>query len=202
MMELAKEVKLAKEKLNQHGIVCFPTETVMGLGVLFDDFEAYNKLNSVKRRPEDKPYTLMVKSKEDLHKYGVIDDATQRVIDAFMPGSLTILVPLKEGSVPAYVTHGGNVIGMRIPTNEEALALLKEVGKPLLVPSANRSGEAPALSKEEAIKIFGEEVDFYISGTAKKEVPSTIVDLTNGSVKVVRQGPISEEEIKRVYFNK
>ena len=55
-------LKKAKEALDNHGVIAFPTETVMGLGVYFDDFEAYNKLNRVKERPEDKPYSMMLKS--------------------------------------------------------------------------------------------------------------------------------------------
>ena len=199
MANQKEEIKIAKEKLFHHGVVAFPTETVMGLGVLYNDFEAYQKLNRVKRRPEDKPYTLMVKSKEDLYKYGVINENTQRVIEAFMPGSLTILVPVKPAAVPAYVTHDTGVIGMRIPTNEEAKELLEAVELPLLVPSANRSGEKPALTSKEVKQIFGDEVDFVVSGKAKTEQPSTIVDLTKESPKVVRVGPISEEEIIRVW---
>ena len=196
-MKLEEEVIRAVKALKNHGVVAFPTETVMGLGVLFNDFEAYQKLNNIKRRPEEKPYTLMVKSVNDLEKYGVINEVTQRVIDAFMPGSITILVPVRENSVPNYVTHNTNVIGMRVPTNKEALALLEQVDVPLLVPSANRSGEKPALNSEKVKEIFGDEVDFVISGSAQNEMPSTIVDLTKGKVKVVREGPISERDITR-----
>ena len=194
-MSLEKEIEIAKEKLLKHGVVAFPTETVMGLGVLYNDREAYDKLNQIKRRPEDKPYTLMVKSVDDLAKYGVINEVTQRVIDAFMPGSITILVPVKENSVPDYVTHNSNVIGMRVPTNLEAISLLEKVEIPLLVPSANRSGEKPALNSDEVKRIFGDELDFVISGEAQNEVPSTIVDLTKEAVKVVREGPIDERDI-------
>ena len=194
-MSLEKEIEIAKEKLLNHGVVAFPTETVMGLGVLYNDREAYDKLNQIKRRPEDKPYTLMVKSVDDLAKYGVIDEVTQRVIDAFMPGSITILVPVKENAVPDYVTHNSNVIGMRVPTNLEAISLLEKVEIPLLVPSANRSGEKPALNSDEVKRIFGDELDFVISGEAQNEVPSTIVDLTKETVKVVREGPIDERDI-------
>lgn len=194
-MSLEKEIEISKEKLLKHGVIAFPTETVMGLGVLYNDREAYDKLNQIKRRPEDKPYTLMVKSIDDLAKYGVINEVTQRVIDAFMPGSITILVPVKENSVPDYVTHNSNVIGIRVPTNLEAISLLEKVEIPLLVPSANRSGEKPALNSDEVKRIFGDELDFVISGEAQNEVPSTIVDLTKETVKVVREGPIDERDI-------
>ena len=198
MMDLINQVKTAKEKLLNHGVVAFPTETVMGLGIVFDDPIAYEKLNEIKRRPEDKPYTMMVKSVDEIQKYAVINDVTQRVIDSFMPGSITILVPAKENSVPSYVTHNTNIIGVRIPTNKEAGLLLNEIGKPLLVPSANRSGEKPALNSDEVEAIFGSEIDAIITGESLKERPSTIVDLTKGEVVIVREGPISLDELQKV----
>ena len=198
MMDLINQVKTAKEKLLNHGVIAFPTETVMGLGIVFDDPIAYEKLNKIKRRPEDKPYTMMVKSVDEIQKYAVINDVTQRVIDSFMPGSITILVPVKKNSVPSYVTHNTNIIGVRIPTNKEARLLLNEIGKPLLVPSANRSGEKPALNSEEVKAIFGSEIDSIITGESLKERPSTIVDLTKGEVVIVREGPISLDELQKV----
>ena len=197
--ELIKESQLAKQALLKHGVVAFPTETVMGLACVFDDYDAYSKLNQIKRRPEDKPYTLMLKNKHEINKYAVISSSIQRVIDAFVPGSITLLVPLKVGSVPEFVTHGMPILGVRVPENEESLAVLNAIDKPLLVPSANRSGEAPALTSEEVLKIFGDEVDFVVSGEAKKSRPSTIVDLTKPTLKVVREGPISEAEILEVW---
>ena len=74
--QILEETLQAKEALFNHGVVAFPTETVMGLGVLFDDFAAYNKLNKVKERPEDKPYTMMVKDIEQIEKYAIIDECT------------------------------------------------------------------------------------------------------------------------------
>lgn len=196
------EAASASEALRKGGVVAFPTETVMGLGVVYNDRRAYDRLNKVKERPEDKPYTLMVKNVEEIAKYAVIDEATQRVIDSFMPGSLTILVKVKKNSVPSYVTHNTDVIGIRVPTNIEARILLDMVSIPLLVPSANKSGSKPALNSDEVKQIFGQELDFVMSGKAKGEVPSTIVDLTKESPKVVRPGPISEEDIVKVWNNK
>lgn len=193
------EAEAAKEALLNHKVVAFPTETVMGLGVLFNDKEAYDKLNKVKGRPENKPYTLMVKDTETIIKYAVLNKNTRRVIRKLMPGSLTILVPARDKSVPSYVTHGTNIIGIRVPTNIEATILLNMVGVPLLVPSANKSGERPAINSDEVKGIFQNEVDFVMSGEAKGEVPSTIVDLTGEAPKVVREGPISEEEILKAW---
>lgn len=198
--ELIAQAQEARECLLNHQVVAFPTETVMGLAVIYNDFEAYNLLNKVKRRPEDKPYTLMLGDVNDINKYGYINEKVQKIIDAFMPGSITILVPGKE-DLPNWVTHGSPTVGLRIPTNEEALAVLKEIKLPLLVPSANKSGEKPTLTSEETKTVFGDEIAYVVDGNAKLDKPSTIVDLTGSEPRVVRPGPISEEEIKKVWNN-
>ena len=196
-LRLIEEVSIAKDKLLHGGLVIFPTETVMGIGVVYDNKDAFNKLNIVKGRPENKPYTLMLGDIKDIHKYAHISPRAKRVIQTFMPGSLTVLLPKKAG-LPTYVAPSSTV-GVRVPTNKEAVKLLKAINTPLLVPSANRSGEKPCLTTDEARKIFGDEVDAYISGEAYKETPSTIVDLTKDQPILVRPGPISYKDISRVW---
>ena len=196
--KLSIQAKEASFNLLNHKVVAFPTETVMGLAVVYNDFEAYNLLNKVKRRPEDKPYTLMCGDVSDLDKYAYINDKVRKIVDAFMPGSITILVPGKE-DLPTWVTHGLPTVGLRIPTNEEALAVLKEVKLPLLVPSANRSGEKPCLDSDEVKSVFGNEIAYVVDGTAKLDKPSTIVDLTGSEPKILRPGPIELEDILKVW---
>ena len=186
------------EKLNNHGIVCFPTETVMGLGIIYDDYLAYQKLNIIKKRSEDKPYTMMLSSTSEIEKYAFVNKKIKRVIDRFMPGSITLLLPAKE-NVPEYVTHHSGVIGIRIPTNKEAIDLLTAINKPLLVPSANKAGETPALNISKAKAIFHDEVDVYIDGCSLGEKPSTIVDLTTNEAKLIRKGPIPFVGIKAIF---
>lgn len=193
-----KEILTAKKALLEGKVVCFPTETVMGLGVIYSSKKAYELLNVIKRRPEDKPYTLMLGNKEDINKYAFIDEKIKRVIDTFLPGSLTLLLKSRN-NLPSWVTHNQGVVGIRIPSNIEALSLLKEVEIPLLVPSANRSGEKPALSELEAKNIFGDEVSAYISGKAISTLPSTIIDFSKDKPILIRQGEIAFEKVLEVY---
>ena len=187
---------LAKERLNNHQVIAFPTETVFGLGVYYDDEEAYNLLNKIKRRREDKPYTLMLYDINQINKYAYIDEKMIKALSKFMPGPLTILLKSKE-NVPGYVTHNTGIIGVRIPENKEALDLLRYLEKPLLVPSANRAGEKPAMNDEEVRQIFQDEIKVIIPGKAIGGLPSTIIDLTGEEIKLIRQGPISLEDIKK-----
>ncbi len=184
------------EVLNNHQVIAFPTETVFGLGVFYDDQKAYELLNTIKRRKEDKPYTMMLSKVEDIEKYAYVNAKYQKLINEFMPGSLTILVRSKD-NVPGYVTHNTGVIGIRIPSNKEALELLNYVKKPLLVPSANRADQSPARTCEEVVAIFGDEVKVVVPGQIESGEPSTIVDLTGPELKVVRKGPISLEELSQ-----
>ena len=184
----------ALQALNDHQVIAFPTETVFGLGVFYDDFEAYNLLNKVKNRKEDKPYTMMLYDINEINKYADVDKKYLPIIKKYMPGSLTILVKAKE-NVPNYVTHDTKIIGIRIPSNKEALELLNFVKKPLLVPSANKADQKPALNDEEVKNIFGDEIRVVIPGKAIGGQASTIIDLTGREIKLIRKGPIPLEEL-------
>lgn len=192
--------KKALQELTNHQVIAFPTETIFGLGVFYDDFEAYNLLNKVKNRNEDKPYTMMLYDINEINKYAEVNEKYLPIIKKYMPGSLTILVNAKE-SVPNYVTHDTKVIGIRIPSNKEALELLKFVKKPLLVPSANKADQIPALNDEEVKTIFGDEIKVIIPGKAVGGQASTIIDLTGEEIKLIRKGPIPLEELNQLLKN-
>ena len=192
-----KEFELAKKALDESKVIAFPTETVMGLGVYYNDFRAYKLLNEIKGRPEDKPYTLMLGSVNDIKEYAYVSERDLKVIKAFMPGAITVLLK-SRGNVPTYVTHDTGVIGIRVPDIKLVQDLIQFVGSPLLVPSANKSGCKPALTSTEVKEIFKDELGYILEGSALGGVPSTIVDLTGEQVKIVREGPISLKDIEKV----
>ena len=193
---MKKELSLSKEALLKGQVIAFPTETVMGLGVLFDDEEAYSLLNKIKRRPEDKPYTLMLGDVGDIEKYAYLTLRDRLAISKFMPGPFTVLLKSKQ-NVPGYVTHNTGVIGIRVPDFKEIQEMINYVGKPLLVPSANRSGEKPFVNYQDVANEFGAELGYIYPQNALGEKPSTIIDLTSDKIIVVRQGKISLEDIEK-----
>ena len=196
-MTMEQLLNNALKALNNHKVIAFPTETVYGLGVFYDDKEGYELLNKVKNRREDKPYTMMLFDTKEISKYAFIGDKYLPIINKYMPGSLTILVSARE-CVPSYVTHGTGIIGIRIPGNKKALDLLKFVKKPLLVPSANKADQKPALSEDEVKAIFGEEIAVVIPGEISSGEPSTIIDLTGEEIKLIRKGPIPFDELSQL----
>ena len=194
---IGKDLNLAADKLLSGGVIAFPTETVMGLGVVFDNFDAYKKLNKLKGKREDKPYTLMVSNVNEISKYAYVTDKAQKIIDAFLPGPLTILLKVKD-NVPSWVTHDTGVIGIRVPEFPLLNELLNLVNKPLLVPSANPSNLPPALTVEQVSIYFNDVLDYIIDNNSNEDLPSTIVDLSKSEVKILRVGKIKEEEIYKI----
>ncbi|MGM9874212.1 MAG: L-threonylcarbamoyladenylate synthase [Bacilli bacterium] len=181
--------------LNNHGVIAFPTETVMGLGVIYDDFLAYQKLNKIKNREENKPYTLMLKNVDEIEKFALLNSRDKLIINKFMPGALTILVKAKD-NIPGYVTHNSGIIGIRVPNFDVTLEILNIANKPLLVPSANKSGEKPCLTYQEVNEVFKDEIDYLVQIDSNKSVASTIVDLTQDDIKLIREGSIKFIDIK------
>lgn len=183
------------EALNNHGVIAFPTETVMGLGVYYDDFKAYEKLNKIKERPENKPYTLMVKSIDEIEKYAYLNSRDKLLIKRFMPGAITVLLNVKE-NVPSYVTHNTNIIGIRVPDYEITTEILNISNKPLLVPSANKSGNKPCVTYQEVKEIFHSQLDYIVEINSLNSSPSTIVDLSGDDIKLIREGNLKFKEIE------
>ncbi len=191
---------LAVEVLKNGEVLAFPTETVYGLGVRFDNKKAYDELIKVKNRPSNKHFTLMVGNLDCIGNYSFVNSRIKRVMDKFMPGQLTIILKSKD-SVPNYVCGKECTIGIRCPNSERLRKLINDVGVPLLVPSANKSGKAPCSSVDEVIKEFNNKFKYVIDDIiTMTNVPSTVVDFTNEEPRLIREGNISIEEIKEIYY--
>lgn len=198
-MKILKQNQLDEAaKLLQEGkVIAFPTETVYGLGVVYDDQNAYDKLCTVKRRPPEKPFTLMLSDVKDVGKYADLNDVAKALVKAFMPGQFTIITKAKEG-LPAWcVSESGNV-GIRIADYDLIRDLIRKTGKPLLVPSANKSGEKPATTTYEVLDAFGEELAAVVEGESISNIPSTIVFVGDKYSDIFREGAVKIDEIKKV----
>ena len=194
------QYKKASKILQNGGLIAFPTETVYGLGVIFDNEQSYERLINVKRRPPEKPFTLMCGSLDDIKKYAYVNELAQKLIDAFMPGQFTIILKAKE-NLPRWVISKEGNVGIRISDDKFVQNLIIETGKPLLVPSANRSGENPCHTSNEVKDSLGNDLDAIIIGESVSNIPSTIV-FVDDSVHIIRLGEISESEIKNVIKEK
>lgn len=188
-----EQYKDAAKILKEGGLIAFPTETVFGLGVIFDNEASYKRLIDVKRRPPEKPFTLMLSDIEQVEKYAYVNDKARKLISSYMPGQFTIILKAKQ-NLPSYCVSKEGNIGIRISSDELVRKLIREVGKPLLVPSANKSGEPPLTKDNDVIGIFDNEIDAIIMGESISNTPSTIV-LIDEDVHILREGLIKKDDI-------
>lgn len=181
-------------ELKNGKVIAFPTDTVYGVSVIYDDLVALENLKLAKGRPETKPIPTMVASLEQIRKIALVDNRALKVIKSFMPGAITIILPKKD-EVSDYITNGKKTIAIRMPNDEFILELIDKCGKPLLVSSANLSGGDNSFTTNDVLAQLDGRIDGIVEGTAGGKLASTIVDLTGDNIIILREGPISYEEI-------
>lgn len=194
------DLKSLSNILINGGVGIFPTDTVYGIGCnAFDDL-AIKKLFDYKKRDLSKPINVLISNKKMLDKLvNNISDIEQKLMDSFWPGALTIVFK-KNHNVSDLLTAGLDSIGVRMPNNQICLDLIDNVGLPLATSSANISNEPPiAYINENLIKNFNNKVDFILDfGKIDTILPSTIVRVDDDKINILREGPISLNDILEV----
>ncbi|MFQ6861394.1 MAG: L-threonylcarbamoyladenylate synthase [Beduini sp.] len=177
--------------LKQEKVVAFPTETVYGLGVIYDSVAAVERLIEAKQRDMSKRFTLMLSDKEELDEYVYVSYRDQLIIDKFMPGDITVILNSKKEE---------GTIGIRIPDDAFVRELIRKTGKPLYVTSANISHRPSTTTTKEVLEQLNGRIPFVVEGECGKLQASSVVDLTTDEIKILRQGRITiemiEEELK------
>ena len=177
-------------------VVAFPTDTVYGVGVRYNDEKAIEHMKWVKGRPESKPFPMMVYDVSQLQQVAWINEDVFRIVKHLTPGPLTLVLNKKK-SVPDYVTNGKSTIAIRIPNHRFVLDLLEKTG-PMLVTSANLSDHPSCKNYAEVMEQLDGRIDAIVDGTCGSGVASTIVDVTEKPYKILREGTISLNEIMEV----
>ncbi len=189
-------VSKAVSVLKNGGVVALPTETVYGLaGDLFSK-KAVRKIYKIKSRNFSKPLSVFVPDIESVSLYvEKLPDFAYKLMRTFCPGPLTVVLKKKIGLDVPFQTEA---LGFRIPDHFVPLALLKEYS-PLVSTSANTSGEKDALNTEEVKGYFDGKIDLILDGGQTIwGMPSTVIDCTGNSPKLIREGKIKKEDIERI----
>lgn len=194
-----ESIQAAALLLKQQEVVAFPTETVYGLGADASSETAVAKIFVAKGRPADNPLIVHVADKEQISKYvTMITPSANKIIDAFMPGPITVILP-SNGSIAKNVTAGLSTVGIRIPDHEAARSLIKQSGLPIAAPSANISGKpSPTSALHVYQDLQGKIAGILDGGTTGIGVESTVVDCTGELPVILRPGGISCSEIERI----
>ncbi len=186
--------------LKNDGVISVPTDTVYGICARINSSKAYLKLVSVKNRPATKSFPVLCKDLEQIESIAIVDENTLKLIKAFMPGPLTLVLN-KRPDAFSYINNAGtretDELAIRMAPTPFLKELIKEVGSPLFLTSANKSGMDVCRSLDE-IEIECPTLDGMVMGDVSFGKASTIVDLKGNDIKIQRQGPISEDEIIKV----
>ncbi len=190
----------AVDLLKSGEVVAFPTETVYGLGAVATDEAAVRKIFGAKGRPQDNPLIVHIGEVAELEAFTTnISSLAYVCIDAFWPGPLTLVLPLKEFSLAKNVTAGLDTVGVRIPEHPVALELLKRLKQPVAAPSANKSGKP---SPTKAIHVWDDlngKIPFIVDGgTTGIGLESTVLDFTTDIPTILRPGGVTKEMLEKV----
>lgn len=194
------QIKEAAELLQQNEIVAFPTETVYGLGANALSNEAVEKIFQAKGRPSDNPLIVHISERKEVERFGEnIPEKAEKLMEAFWPGPLTIILNTKPGIISEKTTAGLSTVGIRMPNHPVALALIKASGLPIAAPSANLSGKPSPTSFSHVYQdMNGKIAGIVDGGETGVGVESTVIDCTGEIPIILRPGGITKEEIETI----
>ncbi len=189
-----RELEEPAALLRRGGLVAFPTETVYGLGANARDPDAVHRLRQVKGRPPEKPLTLHLASSEDVGQYvEEVPRIARLLMERYWPGPLTIVFP----------GNAGTGVGVRVPASEVAQELIRQVGAPLVAPSANPHGREPATDAEAVRAYFDGAIDAVVdAGPSVIKQASAVVQVDAGGYRLLREGMITHEMIHQLLVGK
>lgn len=206
--QLLAGMRHARQAISRGELIVMPTDTVYGVAADAFSPAAVQRLLDAKGRGRNQPPPVLVGSKEVLHALAEsVPEPVQRLVDAFWPGGLTIVLPAQP-SLAWDLGETQGTVAVRMPEGRVALELLAETG-PLAVSSANLTGQDAAISALDAERMLGDSVAVYLSdGVSRDGIASTIVDATSlvprgaelvtGGVRILRSGAVSRERLEEV----
>ena len=193
------DLELAGEIIRKGELVAFPTETVYGLGANALDEQAVSSIYVAKGRPSDNPLIAHIYSKSQIYDIArEVDGCAEKVIDAFMPGSITVVLP-KKRVIPDAVTAGLDTVAIRMPSSVQAREFLRYARVPVAAPSANISGRPSPTSWQRVRQDMDGRIAAILCGEAcQVGIESTVLDLSHGEPLILRPGVVCPEQIERV----
>ena len=197
------EIKTIASILKEDGVISVPTDTVYGICARINSSKAYDKLVNVKNRPSNKSFPVVCSDIEQIKSIAIVDKRSEKLIKAFMPGPITLVLN-KRPEAFSYINNAGmretDELAVRMAPSKFLEELIKEVGSPLFLTSANKSGETVCKNLE-AIEKVCPTLDGIVEGEVLFGEASTIIDCRSSDINIQRQGPISKEQIMEVVTN-
>ena len=175
--------------LKNGGVGVIPTDTIYGIVGSALNKKTVERIYKFRRRNLKKSMIILIGSIKDLSLFGIdLDVDTKRILFKIWPNKISVILSCKNKKF-SYLHRGANSLAFRFPKNKNLVDFLKKTG-PLVAPSANWEGHNPAKTIKEAIKYFKSGIEFYIDLGAKKSAPSTLIEIDNGEMRIIREGVI------------
>jgi tRNA threonylcarbamoyl adenosine modification protein (Sua5/YciO/YrdC/YwlC family) len=188
-----RKIKRAVEILEQGGVIGYPTDAVYGLGCDLMNKAAIERLYQIKGMQRDKNLAFICPDLADISRYAIVENAIYRVLKRFLPGPYCfVLTATRE--VPKMVQMKQKTVGIRVPAHPVTQALVRELGRPIISTTAAPPGEDPMVDPWEIKERFPG-LELVLDAGPGGMVPTTVVDLSEGEVKVLREGAGSIEEL-------
>lgn len=202
MTDVAASLHRVEEHLEKGGLLAYPTETVYGMGSRVNESELA-ALADLTNRPPNKPFLLLVAGQRMARECGLhFSDAATALADRYWPGPLTLVLSARESKLPRLARSDGGGIAVRLSSHQGTSHLIKELDMPLSSTSANRSGKTPlknvsAIREEFSLAVDSDELMLLDGGMLEGASPSTLVDCTTPTPRILREGALPSEELRR-----
>jgi L-threonylcarbamoyladenylate synthase len=186
-------IRLAATTVKKGGLVVFPTDTVYGIGCNPRNPKAVDAIYRIKKREESKNLPVLGYSKKEIAKIAIFDKLSNKIADSFWPGPITLVLKLKDDEINKSMKLDGK-IAVRVPNHPCVLSLLKEC-KIIVGTSANYSGSPPFSDSKKVLENFSGFDVFLDGGRIPSSNESTVVEIVEGDLKILRPGKITKAEI-------
>jgi tRNA threonylcarbamoyl adenosine modification protein (Sua5/YciO/YrdC/YwlC family) len=191
-----RHIKQIAEKLRSGAVICYPTDTVYGIGCDIFNRKAIKRIFQIKKRAKHKPFSFMCSSLKNVNDYGHVSNMAYRIMRKALPGPFTFVLSASK-LVPKIMITKQKTVGIRVPANNICLELIEELGNPILTTSAILDKEGDPLSEAyEFDELLGNMIDLVIDGGMVFPDPSTIVSFTGEEPEILRQG---KGDVSRFY---
>jgi len=182
-----RQINRIVDTLRQGGVIVYPTDTIYGLGCDIFNAKGIKRIYQVKQRDARKPFSFICSDISDVANYCQVSNFAYKILKRHLPGPYTFVLDATR-QVPGLLTTKQKTVGIRIPDNPIALAIVRELGHPLVTTSANTSGDDPVNDPEEIAIRFGKAVDMVVDGGILMGDSSTVISLVDDNIEVLREG--------------
>lgn len=180
-------IKQVAATLENGGVVAYPTDTTYGIGCSIFSKKGLERIYQMKQRDRRKPFSFICADLAEVSRFARLTNHAFKIMKRCLPGPYTFVLEASR-EVPDLLTTKQKTVGIRMPDNRICMALVQELGAPIVTTSANLSGEDPIGNPDEIVRQFGNQLDLIIDGGVLATDVSSVISLVGDQVEILREG--------------